>query len=142
MASLAIFTRNYKQHLSSAKGHAVFRSSVRWASAARALDDGKIVDVYIANVEGDGTIEYRARLVKVLLNPTMENSEVIALLKKVPITTAGEGLWDGKVKTFYEVKDLIKVDKPFHFTDLKKLNGGQNIDAEYSRSYCIVQAID
>jgi hypothetical protein len=64
------------------------------------------------------------------------------LMKNVPKTTAGEGLWDGNVKTLYEVTDLIKVNKPFHFTDLKKLNGGQNIDSKYARSYCIVQAID
>jgi hypothetical protein len=142
MADFAIFTRNYRQHLATIKERVVFRSNVRWARAARALEEGDAVDVYIAPVDGNGEVEFRAKLSRVLLEPHTGEKSVKEMLAYTPETTAGEGLWDGELVTLYEVTMLEKVDPPFHFTKLRKLNNGVNIDPGYSRSYCIVKAID
>lgn len=142
MADFAIFTRNYRQHIATIGDRGVFRSSMRWARPERALKKGDIVDVYIAPVDGNGEIEFRARLTNVKLEPSRNDPDVIEMLKNTPSSTEGEGLWEGDVATLYELTDIQKVEPSFHFTQLRKLDGGDNIDPDYSRSYCIVQAID
>jgi len=141
MADFAVFTRNYSKHIVVSQSSAVFRSSVRWASPAKALEKGQHVDVYIS-VEGNGDVAFRARPARVMLSPEENDPEVKEMLAKCPESTEEEGLWDGGVKTLYELADIAKVETPFHFTELKRLQGGNNISSAYSRSYCLVQAID
>ncbi len=142
MADFAIFTRNYRKYIAAVGERGVFRSSVRWAKPERALKKGATVDVYIAPVDGSGEIEFRARLTNIKLEPNRNDPDVIEMLKNTPSSTEGEGLWEGDVATLYELTDIKKVEPLFHFTQLRKLNGGENINPDYARSYCIVQAID
>lgn len=142
MAKFGVFTRNYRQHISASGTGGVFRSSVRWARPARALDKGQEIDVYIAPVDGNGEVKFRAKLKKVKLDPKEHDPEVKEMLQKAPSTTEKEGLWEGNVATLYELAEIIEINPSFHFTELKKLDGGENINPEYSRAYCIVRAID
>ncbi|MCI5183418.1 MAG: hypothetical protein D3921_13050 [Candidatus Electrothrix sp. AW1] len=146
MADFAVFTRNYREHIVAAgeRERGVFRSKVRWSTPERALKEGDTIDVYIALADGNrsGYIEFRAKLSKIILNPNHNDPDVIEMLKNTPSSTEGEELWEGNVETLYELTNIEKVEPPFPFTELRKLNGGENIDSNYSRSYCIVQAID
>jgi len=64
------------------------------------------------------------------------------MLQNAPRTTGTEGFWEGDVKTLFELIEIQKINPPFHFTKLKKLSGGEAISPDYSRSYCMVQAVD
>lgn len=125
MADFGIFTRNYRQHISAAGNRGVFRSSVRWARPARALDEGKEVDVYIAPVDGNGEVEFRAKLKKVKLNPDENDPEIKEMLQNAPSTTSTEGLWEGGVETLFELIEMQEINPPFHFTELKKLSDSE-----------------
>lgn len=142
MPDFAVFTRNYLNHVVGSGPGGIFRSRVRWASPAKALDKGQEVDVYIAPVDGNGDVAFRAKLVRVKLNPDENDPEVKEMLTKCPESTKEEGLWEGGVETLYELDGIAEIDPPFHFTELKRLHGGNNISPGYSRSYCLVKTID
>ncbi len=146
MANFAIFTRNYETHINAAGGRGVFRSGSLWATPERALKKGDTIDVYISlidpPVEEEGLIKFRAKLASIILNPDPNDPDVIEMLKKIPSSTEGEELWEGNVKTLYELINIEKFEEKRYFIELHKLNGGKKIDPNYSRSYCIVQTID
>ena len=76
-AKLAVFTRNYKDHLSEAfrassaepERLIPFRGVLRWSSAAQALQQHCPIDIYFAVVDSGSGVQYAAKLQRVILDP-------------------------------------------------------------------------
>ena len=87
-AKLAVFTRNYKDHLgeafrvSSAEPERLipFRGVSRWSSAAQALQQHCPIDIYFAVVDSGSHVQYAAKLLRVIVDPQRGQPETEQLL--------------------------------------------------------------
>jgi hypothetical protein len=145
---VAVFTRNHAHHLqravglSTAKSDApiVFRSRTRWAAARNALTGQESVSVYIARIDGEGSVEYVAELMEVHLDPQPSQPRVAELLRMAPAANLDEGLWDetGGVQTLYVLRNCRRLAAAFPMTDLVKASDGVALSADYRYSYSVV----
>src|SRR5262245_7141602 len=97
---VAVFTRNHPGHLERAAERpagspAVFRSRVRWASAAEGLRSQGRVEVYIAPMDGANEVQYIASLAQVFLDPSPTDPVVAGYLAEPSAANEGEEVWAG-----------------------------------------------
>jgi hypothetical protein len=150
-AKLAVFTRNYKDHLgeafrvSSAEPDRLipFRGVLRWSSAAQALQQHCPIDIYFAIVDSGPDVQYSAKLQRVIIDPQRGQPETEQLLALSTSTTCNEGLWETTGKpagTLYAINHLERVPQSFPMTELIKISNDQPISADYGYSYTLVYA--
>ncbi len=153
MQRIAVFARNHSQYLESACAVSdndpsrliTFRSSVRWARAKKALDDQKIVQLYLAPTGSKGTVGYEATLKALVLDPAASDSETAKALAYELPETSDEGLWgkDGSaVKTLYSVSHCRRLSVQFPITHLRKASDGEPISEDYGYSYVPVVELE
>jgi HNH endonuclease len=145
----AVFTRNHSQYLArAAEIHATtpgkgitFRSQQEWTTAYRAVQALGGIPAYFSVIDGEGMVEYEAKLVRVLVDPKPADPATKLLLEDCLEETSGEGLWEEygqTLKTLYVVKACRKLQRPFLMTSLIKVGDDQPIHPDYSYSYSIV----
>jgi hypothetical protein len=134
-----VFSRSHLQHVRKAHGKRMyFRSKVRWAGAARLLADKGAAAIYFAPIGGDGRVHYAGRLVDVLLDPTEESvARMVERTGARDVARGKEGLWDGTCQTVYVV-EIEQLQNPFPMTDLRRLDGGEPLSADYGYAYSLV----
>lgn len=148
MAKVAVFARNYPNHLEEAcelsrkdsNRFIPFKSSKSWARIQKSLKKHGSTRIYFATVGGDGSIEYYARLERVIIHPKAGDSEVEGLLRMGTSTTQGEGLdaMPGKpAATLYVISDCRRVDPAgsLLMTDLIKEGDRKPISPGYRYNY-------
>ncbi len=149
---IAVFTRNYEQHLVSAAERSrtdpnkpiLFRSSLRWVTAAQVAKPETPIPIYFVPVKSeDGLITYGARLIEARLDVNSFTEDKIRDLSVD--TTKQEGFWevDGKkrVQTFYLITHCRRLEpsERFPFIRLRKYSDGEPIAENYGYSYVLVQ---
>jgi hypothetical protein len=150
-AKLAVFTRNYKDHLdeafrvSSAEPERLipFRGVLRWSSAAQALQQHSPIDIYFAVVDSGSDVQYAAKLQRVIVDPQRGQPETEQLLDLSTSTTRDEGLWENTGKpagTLYAINHLERVTQPFSMTELIKVSDDKPISPDYGYSYTLIYA--
>lgn len=146
MQRIAVFARNHAKYLESActvsandpSRLITFRSAVRWASAKKALDDQKIVQLYLAPTGSKGEVEYEATLKALVLDPAAGAPDTAKALAFELPETSTEGLWgkDGAaVKTLYSISHCRRLPVRLPITSLRKASDGQPISEDYGYSY-------
>jgi hypothetical protein len=147
MPDFAVFSRNYGSYLDEATHRGkdewtTFRSSVRWAAARNTVKAAGQCRIYFAVIDGDGTVDYEAELVRVQIGPSLPDVETQRLLSHALKSTRNEKLWDkNKVKTLYVISNCRKIAKPFPQTKLRKLSNNQPLDKNYIRGYALVHPL-
>lgn len=146
---IGVFTRDHEDQLNEAAERdsdslTTFRSQKSWRSVANAMkwrDDDIIV--YSCPI-GKEQIHYTAVLEDLLLKPTKESEGVEKYLEtQLDIHRHyDEGLWEGDVKTLYQVSQVTQLDEPFPFTELQKVSNGDPLDPDYGYSYSLVQQLE
>jgi len=145
----AVFTRNHRHYLSHAARiqekspgkQITFRSQQEWTTAFRAVQSQSDIPIYFAVIDGEGKVEYEARLVRVLVGPQSNDPATKLLLEDCLEETSGEGLWEEygqTLKTLYVIKACKKLTRPFSMTSLIKASDGEPIHPDYSYSYSVV----
>lgn len=150
--NVAVFTRNYEQHLARAVERCqtdphcqvLFRSAKAWATPAKMATQNNPIPIYFVPVDSkEKLITYVARLVRVELDPQRVADDEIRELSVE--TTQGEGRWgeEGKpsVQTFYFITRCRKLNssEQIPFTELRKDSDGEPIAENYGYSYVVVQ---
>lgn len=146
---LAVFSRNYGQHLEAARAignrdpiePVVFRANKKWAAAEQELGRVGAMPIYFSPVGSEGQVEYIAELCGILFEPAEGSPETDSWLARVAPSTADEGLWDPPAKMLYAIRACRRLKHPFPMTTLR-LRTGKQIDAGFQYSYAIVAAID
>lgn len=147
LGELAVFNRNHTPymeqtlaiHADNPEREVTFRAATRWVSVEKAVSAGMNPTIYIAEVDGDSEVRYEARLGRVLIDPESDRELANELNELSLESTRNEGLWNGQVQTLYTITHLRRLERPFSMTELVKLNGGEVIDANYTRAYCLVR---
>lgn len=140
---LAVFCRNHPEYLIRAEALSrvvTFRASQRWASAARRLQQDGPRPIYFAAIGEGQDIAYVAELVDLELDPTDADVRTRHLLDLCLEATKGEGLWDGRVKTLYAIRNCRSQHIPL--ARLVKISDGQPISPLFNYSYALVHAIE
>jgi HNH endonuclease len=148
--SIGVFARNHLQYLqyatrigkASSTRLVTFRSSKRWAGAAKGLARVADMPIYFGSIGDEPRITHRARLRQILLGPEPSETATKRLLEFAPPATKDEGLWDGSVSTLYAISGCYKVATPFSISRLIKLSDGKPIDETFGYSYSVVQSLD
>lgn len=149
---LGVFTRNHREYLTEAMAlwqddpcrPITFRAASKWASAARAVNDGASLPTYISAIGSSATVEYAADLCAVHIDPRPGDPKAEALLGHCLPSTAGEDLWQeyGKrVRTLYVLMNGRRLADPFPVSELRKVSDGEGISPEYKYSYAVVSPL-
>jgi hypothetical protein len=145
---IAVFTRNHRIYLDSAKEigalnpkqSITFRAEKPWVSAASYLETRAPRRLYVVPIDGDGWVEFVADLHEIHLNPKIGELKTKELLTHVLPSTEDEGddgLWG---KTLYVIKNCRKLPRSFPQTELIKVSDRKPLSKDYKRSYSIVYA--
>lgn len=147
---IGVFTRGHSDQLNEAYRResdalTTFRSKKTWRAVEKALNwRNDEIAVYFCPI-GREKVHYTAVLAGLLLHPEPRADQTRDFLDTdLEIHQAhDDGLWEqwGGVKTLYRVTDFRKVQKPFSFTELRKVSDGENIDPGYGYSYSLVHQI-
>lgn len=146
MPELAVFVRNHVQYLERAceisaadsSRLVTFRSSKKWATAKKALDQQVVIRGYLSPIGGDGQVVYSAIVKNIVLDPLRGDADTDRALANQLPETVNEDLWsqdDGPVKTLYEVSHCKRLLFPFSMTQLLKASDGKPISKNYGYSY-------
>lgn len=141
---LAVFSRNYRQHLEAAaecrEQVTTFRSQALWSRAAAALAAHGPRAIYFCVADGGPQVEYVAEIVEMDVTPERASERTERLLAATaPTAKAEEPLWNGKAKTLYAVRNCRRLKAPFAFTELILLDAKRPLDPNYGRGYALVR---
>lgn len=145
-AQMAVFTRNHARHLEAAADLCArdpnrlvtFRSHMRWATVADAVEKVGPIPVYFAVVDAGPEVRFAGIIEQIQLDPDLADPKTQRLLAFRADTTKDEGLRPD-VATLYAVAECRGVAAPFPFTELLKYHDGTPIDEDYQRAYVLVR---
>lgn len=145
---IAVFARNHLQYLefaaavaeSDAERWVTFRSKKSWAGAGKALLKQGRVAVFFA-VVGEQTVQFKANLQEVLLQPRAEDQSAQRLLRLAPPATEREGLWGNEVETLYAISGCFRLESPFPLSRLLKASDHSPLSADFRYSYALADEV-
>ncbi|WP_020683329.1 HNH endonuclease [Marinobacterium rhizophilum] len=153
MTEVAVFVRNHVQYLDRAceisandpSRPVTFRSSKKWVTAKKALDEQVVIRAYLSPTGSDGQVIYSAIIKNIVLDPHKGDEDTDRSLAKQLPETVNEDLWsqdDGPVKTLYEVSHCKRLSSSFSMTQLRKASDGKPISENYGYSYVPVLRLE
>jgi hypothetical protein len=147
--NIAVFTRNHRKYIEEAVARnlvrperfTTFRSAVKWTNAHFANSEYGAMPIYFAPIGSKKRVEYEALLHQIHLDPVVGQPDTIEILALELESTKNEGLWEQyekPVKTLYVISHCKRLEEPFPFTSLIKLEDEKPISENYGYSYSIV----